>query len=81
MIQAASRSCQSNEYCPKFVLLRLDREVTNRQAAKHAKISVGPFGDVGVLGGLAVLLPSNTEIGLYQATAIKASAPRIRRPN
>jgi hypothetical protein len=66
MIQAASRSCQSNEYCPKFVLLRLDREVTNRQAAKNAKVSMGSFGDLGVLGGLAVLVSSNAEIGHYQ---------------
>jgi hypothetical protein len=28
------------EYCPKFVLLRPDREITNRQAAKNAKILV-----------------------------------------
>jgi hypothetical protein len=28
------------KYCPKFVLLRLDREITNRQAAKNAKIRV-----------------------------------------
>ncbi|HTG17082.1 MAG TPA: hypothetical protein VK747_17665 [Blastocatellia bacterium] len=39
--------------------------MTNRQAAKDAKVSVGSF-DLGVLGGLAVLLSSNTEIGHYK---------------
>jgi hypothetical protein len=37
-------------------------ERNNRNAAKNWVVS---FGDLGVLGGLAVLLSSNTEIGHY----------------